>query len=118
MTTLIACSHGTRFAAGRDQPSRDMILRLAAELEVPLRERNAMLLSAGYAPIFADRPLDDQSLSHIPGTLRSFRKRVAPDARNRIRRKAGPQGPGRVGFSPCFSPLPEFAVGAPLCQLR
>lgn len=59
----ISTRHLSFVETGRAQPSRGMILRLAAELDVPLRERNAMLLAAGYAPVFADRPLDDQSLS-------------------------------------------------------
>ena len=46
---------------GRATPSRDMVLRLAEHLEVPLRERNAMLLSAGYAPSFEERPLTEMS---------------------------------------------------------
>jgi len=59
----ISTRHLSFVETGRAQPSRGMILRLAAELEVPLRERNAMLLAAGYAPVFADRPLDDRNLS-------------------------------------------------------
>jgi transcriptional regulator with XRE-family HTH domain len=42
---------------GRATPSRDMVLRLADFLDVPLRERNAMLLAAGYAPSFEERGL-------------------------------------------------------------
>ena len=59
----ISTRHLSFVETGRAQPSRDMILRFAPELEVPLRDRNAMLLSAGFAPVFADRPLDDRSLS-------------------------------------------------------
>ena len=54
---------------GRAQPSRDMVLKLAAELDVPLRERNAMLLAAGFAPVFADRPLDDPSLAQARAAM-------------------------------------------------
>lgn len=43
---------------GRAQPSRDMILRLAVGLDLPLRARNELLISAGYAPIYSERPLD------------------------------------------------------------
>lgn len=42
--------------SGRARPSREMLLRLAEHLEIPLRDRNAMLIAAGYAPAFADRP--------------------------------------------------------------
>lgn len=59
----ISTRHLSFVETGRATPSRDMVLRLAAELEVPLRERNALLLAAGYAPMFADRPLADAALA-------------------------------------------------------
>ena len=48
--------------SGRAQPSREMVLHLAEQLGVPLRERNRLLLAAGYAPVFAERSLDDPAL--------------------------------------------------------
>jgi transcriptional regulator with XRE-family HTH domain len=48
---------------GRSLPSREMVLRLAARLEVPLRERNALLVAAGYAPMYRERPLDHPDLA-------------------------------------------------------
>jgi transcriptional regulator with XRE-family HTH domain len=47
---------------GRSQPSRAMVLKLAEHLDVPLRERNALLVAAGYAPMYAARPLTDPAL--------------------------------------------------------
>jgi hypothetical protein len=44
-------------------PSREMVLRLAERLEVPLRERNALLVAAGYAPMYRQRSLDDPALA-------------------------------------------------------
>ncbi len=44
--------------SGRAVPSREVILRLAEQLDVPLRERNTLLIAAGYAPLYAERPLD------------------------------------------------------------
>src|SRR5581483_80774 len=41
---------------------RDMVLHLAERLEVPLRERNVLLVAAGYAPVFPERALDDRAL--------------------------------------------------------
>jgi transcriptional regulator with XRE-family HTH domain len=58
----ISSRHLSFLETGRSQPSRDMVLRLAERLEVPLRERNALLLAAGYAPVFPERPLDDPAL--------------------------------------------------------
>ena len=49
--------HLSCLETGRAQPSRDMILKLAEHLAVPLREQNALLLAAGFAPPFHERPL-------------------------------------------------------------
>ncbi|MFF3397692.1 helix-turn-helix domain-containing protein [Streptomyces sp. NPDC002659] len=50
---------------GRSRPSEEMILRLAEHLDVPVRERNALLLAAGYAPRFTETPLDDPSMGAL-----------------------------------------------------
>jgi transcriptional regulator with XRE-family HTH domain len=54
---------------GRAKPSRDMILLLATALDVPLRERNTLLLAAGFAPVYADRGLDAPELAAVRGAL-------------------------------------------------
>ncbi len=51
--------HLSYLETGRAKPSREMVLRLAECLDIPLRDRNRMLLSAGFAPAFEERPLDD-----------------------------------------------------------
>jgi transcriptional regulator with XRE-family HTH domain len=58
----ISQKHLSFIESGRSAPSREMVLRLAEHLQVPLRERNVMLLAAGFAPIFPERPLDDPAL--------------------------------------------------------
>jgi transcriptional regulator with XRE-family HTH domain len=58
----ISQKHLSFIESGRSQPSREMVLRLADHLDVPLRERNLMMLAAGYAPIFPERSLDDPAL--------------------------------------------------------
>jgi transcriptional regulator with XRE-family HTH domain len=59
----ISARHLSFVETGRAQPSRAMILHLCEQLQVPLRERNLLLLSAGFAPIFPERALDDPALS-------------------------------------------------------
>ncbi|MFE7639014.1 helix-turn-helix domain-containing protein [Kitasatospora sp. NPDC057518] len=54
---------------GRSRPSRELVLRLAEELDVPVRERNALLLAAGYAPHYPETPLDDPSMAALRGGL-------------------------------------------------
>ena len=58
----ISSKHLSFVETGRAQPSRDMLLHLADQLAIPLRERNVLLVAAGYAPVFAERPLDDPAL--------------------------------------------------------
>ena len=58
----VSTRHLSFLETGRARPSREMLLRLAEQLEVPLRERNAMLLAAGFAPAYPEHDLDDPAL--------------------------------------------------------
>lgn len=59
----ISQRHLSFLESGRATPSRDMLLHLAERLDVPLRERNAMLLAAGFAPVYAERTLEDPAMA-------------------------------------------------------
>jgi transcriptional regulator with XRE-family HTH domain len=59
----ISTRHLSYVETGRALPSREMLIHLAETLEVPLRERNAMLTAAGYAPMYRERPLADPALA-------------------------------------------------------
>ena len=59
----LSARHLSFLETGRASPSRDMVLRLADRLDVPLRERNPMLRAAGYAPMFGQRALDDPAMA-------------------------------------------------------
>ena len=59
----ISTRHLSFVETGRSLPSRDMVLHLAERLQIPARERNVLLLAAGYAPIFPERPLSDPALA-------------------------------------------------------
>jgi transcriptional regulator with XRE-family HTH domain len=59
----ISSRHLSFLETGRSRPSREMVLHLAEQLEVPLRERNILLTAAGFAPSFRERRLDDPALS-------------------------------------------------------
>lgn len=61
----ISQRHLSFIESGRAMPSRDMVLRLCDYLDIPLRDRNALLLAAGFAPNFAERKFDDPSLSAV-----------------------------------------------------
>jgi transcriptional regulator with XRE-family HTH domain len=58
----ISTRHLSFLETGRSQPSREMVQLLAEKLELPLRERNVMLVSAGYAPVYSEKSLDDPAL--------------------------------------------------------
>ena len=58
----ISARHLSYVETGRATPSREMLLKLADRLDVPLRARNALLLSAGFAPMFRERALEDPAL--------------------------------------------------------
>ncbi|MFF4367647.1 helix-turn-helix domain-containing protein [Streptomyces sp. NPDC001594] len=64
--------HISFIETGRSRPSEEMVLRLADHLDVPVRERNALLLAAGYAPRYAHTPLDDPAM----GVLREGLERL------------------------------------------
>ena len=58
----ISPRHLSFLETGRSTPSREMVLRLAEQLDLPLRERNRLLVAAGYAPLFPERQLDTPEL--------------------------------------------------------
>lgn len=55
---------------GKSEPSRDMVLRLAESLELPLRERNDLLLAAGYAPVYSEASFDSPEMASVRGAVR------------------------------------------------
>jgi transcriptional regulator with XRE-family HTH domain len=61
--------HLSFIESGRAVPSRVMVLHLAEHLDIPFRERNVMLLAAGYSPVYGSRPLEDPTLIHAKAAL-------------------------------------------------
>lgn len=74
----ISQRHLSFVESGRSVPSRDMVIHLAEHLDIPLRERNALLLSAGYAPVYRARSLDDPSLAPARAAIDVLLERHAP----------------------------------------
>ncbi len=58
----VSSRHLSFLETGRSRPSREILLRLADHLDVPPRERNALLLAGGFAPVYPERPLQDPAL--------------------------------------------------------
>jgi transcriptional regulator with XRE-family HTH domain len=65
LTSGVSQRHVSFLESGRANPSRNMILQLSETLDVPLRERNAWLTAAGFAPLFRTRALDDPQMGQI-----------------------------------------------------
>jgi len=64
--------HVSWLETGRSSPSREMVLRLAEAMEVPLRERNMLLRAAGYAPVYAESGLDEPVMEPVLKALKSM----------------------------------------------
>lgn len=69
LATEMSTRHLSFIETGRAVPSRDMVLRLASQLDLPLRARNQMLLAAGFAPLYPERALDDPGLQAVRDVL-------------------------------------------------
>ena len=65
----VTARHVSFVESGRANPSREMVIRLARALDVPLRERNQLLLAAGYAPQYRETGLDAESLAQVRAAL-------------------------------------------------
>ena len=65
----VSTRHLSFVETGKSKPSPELVLALAEHLEVPLRERNTMLLAAGYAPRYPQTPLDADALATVRGAL-------------------------------------------------
>jgi hypothetical protein len=68
----VSARHLSFIATGRARPSRVMVLHLAERLDVPLRERNRLLLAAGFAPVFGERSLDEREMAPMREALERF----------------------------------------------
>jgi transcriptional regulator with XRE-family HTH domain len=65
----VSARHLSFVETGRSRPSRELVLHLAERLEVPLRERNTLLLAAGYAPSYARTPLEAEEMAPVREAL-------------------------------------------------
>jgi len=106
--------HMSFLETGRSRPSREMVLRLAAALDVPLRDRNGLLLAAGFAPLYPERRLDDPGLDLVATALDRMLERHDPlpavvmdRGWDLVRANAGARRLFGALFAP--APLPEPA---------
>jgi transcriptional regulator with XRE-family HTH domain len=65
----VSARHVSFVETGRARPSQEMLLHLAEQLDVPLRDRNGLLLAAGYAPVYEERDLDAPDMEPVRAAL-------------------------------------------------
>ena len=75
----VSARHLSFIETGRATPSREMVLSLAEHLEVPLRDRNALLEAAGFAAVYRETPLDAASMSDVREALRHMLEASEPN---------------------------------------
>jgi transcriptional regulator with XRE-family HTH domain len=69
LAAAVSARHLSFLETGRSLPSREMVLKLCKRLDVPLRERNALLSAAGFAPVYSERPLEHPALDAARAAL-------------------------------------------------
>jgi transcriptional regulator with XRE-family HTH domain len=74
----VSARHISFLETGRAEPSREMLLTLSNVLDVPLRERNLLLLAAGYAPIYGETSLDDPRMTQVRAAVEVILKSNEP----------------------------------------
>jgi transcriptional regulator with XRE-family HTH domain len=113
----ISARHLSFVETGRAAPSREMVLRLAERLEVPLRERNVLLVAAGFAPAFPQRALDDPALKSARQAIDLVLKAHEPNPALAYDRHWNLVSANRM-VAPLLDGVPERLLGQPFNILR
>jgi len=113
----ISARHLSFVETGRSAPSRDMVLKLAERLDVPLRERNVLLVAAGFAPAFPQRPLDDPALRSAREAINMILKAHEPNPALAYDRHWNLVSANRM-LAPLLAGIPQRLLGQPFNVLR
>ncbi len=113
----ISARHLSFVETGRAAPSREMVLRLAERLDVPLRERNVLLVAAGFAPAFPQRSLDDPMLKSARQAIDLVLKAHEPNPALAYDRHWNLVTANRM-VAPLLEGIPERLLGQPFNILR
>lgn len=113
----ISARHLSFVETGRAAPSREMVLKLAERLEVPLRERNVLLVAAGFAPAFPQRALDDPALRSARQAIDLVLKAHEPNPALAYDRHWNLVSANRM-VAPLLDGVPERLLGQPFNILR
>jgi transcriptional regulator with XRE-family HTH domain len=113
----ISARHLSFVETGRAAPSRDMVLKLAERLNVPLRERNVLLVAAGFAPAFSQRSLDDPALGSARSAIDLVLRAHEPSPALAYDRHWNLVSANRMVL-PLLQGVPERLLGQPINILR
>src|ERR1700740_1936825 len=113
----ISARHLSFVETGRATPSREMVLKLAERLDVPLRERNVLLIAAGFAPAFPQRPLDDPALKSARQAIDQILKAHEPNPALAYDRHWNLVSANRM-VAPLLGGVPQRVLGEPFNILR
>jgi transcriptional regulator with XRE-family HTH domain len=113
----ISARHLSFVETGRAAPSRDMVLKLAERLDVPLRERNVLLVAAGFAPAFPQRSLDDPALKSARAAIDLVLKAHEPNPALAVDRHWNLVSANRM-VMPLLAGIPQRLLGQPFNVLR
>jgi transcriptional regulator with XRE-family HTH domain len=113
----ISARHLSFVETGRAAPSRDMVLKLAEQLDVPLRERNVLLVAAGFAPAFPQRALDDPALKSARAAIDLVLKAHEPNPALAVDRHWNLVSANRM-VTPLLEGIPAHLLAAPVNVLR
>jgi transcriptional regulator with XRE-family HTH domain len=113
----ISARHLSFVETGRAAPSREMVLKLAERLNVPLRERNLLLVAAGYAPAFPQRALDDPALKAAREAINLVLKAHEPNPALAYDRHWNLVSANRM-VAPLLEGVPQRLLGQPFNILR
>src|SRR5437764_5777321 len=113
----ISSRHLSFVETGRAAPSRDMVLKLAEQLNVPLRERNVLLVAAGFAPAYQQRSLDDPALTSARAAIDLVLKAHEPNPALAYDRHWNLVTANRM-VMPLLKDVPPRLLGRPINILR
>ena len=113
----ISARHLSFVETGRAAPSRDMVLKLAERLNVPLRERNVLLVAAGFAPAFPQRSLDDPALKSARAAIDLVLRAHEPNPALAYDRHWNLVSANRM-VMPLLEGIPQRLLGQPFNILR
>ncbi|MFI8748333.1 helix-turn-helix domain-containing protein [Pseudomonas sp. NPDC077186] len=113
----ISTRHLSFVETGRAQPSRDMLLHLAEQLEIPLRERNRLLGAAGYAPLYSQHDLADPALAPARQAIEQLLEAHEPYPALAIDRQWNLLA-ANAAVGAFLAGMPAFLLGPPLNVMR